>query len=84
MDKKERQKKKERDEFEQYVKMSTDEQFTTMLEIAEMQKTHKDYLNICWAGSPHNIPMIDVLQILDTEKKRRGLNEQRTDTRKTP
>lgn len=65
------QKKREREEFEQYVRDSSDQEFKEMLEVAELQKNHPDFMNICWAGSPHNIPIPDVLSILDAETRRR-------------
>jgi len=70
----ERRKIKERDEFEQYVKRSTDEQLSVLLEIMEIQKEHPDHANRCWSGSHHNVPFLDVVHILEGERKRRGLN----------
>lgn len=59
-------------EFEIYVQRSSDAMLETMLEILDMQMEHPDYMNRCWSGSSHNVPIMEVVTVLNAEKKRRA------------
>lgn len=63
---------KAKEEFITYVNKASDTLLSDMLWIMENQLENKDYAMRCWAGSPHNVPFVEVVTVLNDEKKKRG------------